>query len=117
MRSRFHRDPDPRQVGEPLVYSCGCRSESSSVDYFSTLVERAVMAPDISKVDPDRHLDLGAAEWNFRDKVMRQLFHGNSLSDPKDPLIPFFGKYDFLLGRSCSKRRFREFLDYSSSSG
>jgi hypothetical protein len=29
----------------------------------------------------DRHLDLRTAEWNFRDKVMRRVFHGNSLSD------------------------------------
>jgi hypothetical protein len=41
------------------------------------------MAPDIPKVDPNRHLDPGTAEWNFRDKLMRWLFHGNSLSDLK----------------------------------
>jgi mRNA interferase YafQ len=54
----------------------------------------AVMAPDISKVDPDRHLGLRAAAWNFSNEVMRRLFHGNSLSDLKDLLIPFFGKFE-----------------------
>jgi hypothetical protein len=37
------------------------------------------MAPDISKVDPDRHLGLRAAAWNFSDEVLRWLLHGNSL--------------------------------------
>ncbi len=52
------------------------------------------MAPDIPKIDPDRHLNLGNAAWNFRDdEVLRWLFHGNSLSDSKDLLIPFIGKF------------------------
>ena len=54
------------------------------------------MAPDISKIDPDRHPNLGDAAWNFRDdEVLRWLFHGNSLSDLRDLLIPFFGKFAF----------------------
>ncbi len=83
MRPRLHRDPDPWQIGKPLLDSRGCRSEPPPVNHFSIFVERAVMAPDIPKVDPDRHLDLRAAAWNFRDEVMRCLFHGNSLSDLK----------------------------------
>ena len=52
------------------------------------------MAPDIPKIDPDRHPNLGDAAWNFRDdEVLRWLFHGNSLSDLRDLLIPFFGKF------------------------
>ena len=51
------------------------------------------MAPDIPKIDPDRHLNLGDAAWNFRNEVFRWLFHGNSLSDPEDLLIPFFGNF------------------------
>ena len=51
------------------------------------------MAPDIPKIDPDRHPNLGDAAWNFRDEVLRWLFHGNSLSDLRDLLIPFFGNY------------------------
>ena len=50
------------------------------------------MTPDIPKVDPDRHLDLRAAAWYFSDEVLRGLFHGNSLSDLKDLLIPFIGQ-------------------------
>jgi hypothetical protein len=49
------------------------------------------MAPDIPKIDSDRHPNLSDAVWNFRDELLRWLFHGNSLSDPKDLLIPFFG--------------------------
>ncbi len=49
------------------------------------------MAPDIPKIDADRHPNLGVAAWNFRDEVFRWLFHGDSLSDPRDRLIPFFG--------------------------
>jgi hypothetical protein len=49
------------------------------------------MAPDIPKVDTDRHPDPGAAAWNFSDEVPRWLFHGHSLSDPKDLLIPVIG--------------------------
>jgi hypothetical protein len=40
------------------------------VNYFSIFVERAVMAPDILKIDPDRHPNLGNAAWNFRDDEM-----------------------------------------------
>ena len=51
------------------------------------------MAPDIPKIDPDRHPNLGDAAWNFRDdEVLRWLFHGNSLSDLRDLLIPFSDK-------------------------
>jgi len=38
------------------------------------------MTPDISKVDTDRHLNLGLPAWDFRDDVLRRVFHGNSLS-------------------------------------
>jgi hypothetical protein len=49
------------------------------------------MAPDISKVDTNRHLNQGLPAWYFRNKVLRWLLHGNSLSDPEDLLIPFRG--------------------------
>jgi hypothetical protein len=49
------------------------------------------MAPDISKVDTDRHLNPGPSAWNFRDEALRRVFHGNSLSDPKNLFIPFIG--------------------------
>jgi hypothetical protein len=52
------------------------------------------MAPDIPKIYPDRHPNLGDAAWNFRDEVFQWLFHGNSLSDPReDLLIPFCGNF------------------------
>ena len=49
------------------------------------------MAPDISKVDANRHLNSGLSAGYFCDEGTRCLFHVNSLSDPKDLLIPFFG--------------------------
>ena len=42
----------------------------------AVFVERAVMAPDIPKIDPDRHPDPGASAWYFRDKVQHRIFHG-----------------------------------------
>jgi hypothetical protein len=29
------------------------------------------MAPDISKIDTDRHLNPGPSVWNFRDELLR----------------------------------------------
>jgi hypothetical protein len=50
-------------------------SETASSDYPAVFVERAVMAPDVSKVDTDRRLDLRQPAWNFSDEVMHRL-HG-----------------------------------------
>src|SRR6202035_5827153 len=80
MRARLHRYPRWRNIAEPLLDGFRCGSEAASVNYVSVLVERAVMAPDISKVDTDRHLDPGPSAWNFRNEVLRRVFHGNSLS-------------------------------------
>jgi hypothetical protein len=54
----------------------------------SRLHRDPVMAPDISKIDPNRHPNLGDTAWNFRDEVVRWLFHGNSLSGPRRPAHP-----------------------------
>ena len=59
-----------------LAYARGLVKTSA----FSVLVEGAVMAPDIAKVDADRHPNLGLPVWNFSDEVLRWLLHGNSLS-------------------------------------
>jgi hypothetical protein len=54
------------------------------------------MAPDISKIDPDRYPNLGASPWYFRDEVLRMPFHPHSLSVlQSDRLIPVFGKFIF----------------------
>ena len=42
-----------RDGGRPLLDSVGTGSEAAAIDHFS-FAERAVMAPDISKVDTDR---------------------------------------------------------------
>jgi hypothetical protein len=63
------------------------------------------MGPDISKVDTDRHLDLSRSAWNFRDEVLQWLFMGNSLSDPKDLLIPFSGTNPEIAANFCIARR------------
>ncbi len=62
---------------------------------------------DLPKAEspPDRHLDLRAAAWNFSNEVMRRLFHGNSLSDLKDLLIPFFGNVKVSSSFRMSLRR------------
>jgi hypothetical protein len=57
VRPCFHGDPHPRQVGKPLLDAGWVGSEAAPVDNLAVLVERAVMAPDISKVDPDRHFN------------------------------------------------------------
>jgi hypothetical protein len=51
------------------------------------------MAPNISKIDADGHLNPGLSAWDFRDEMLRRVFHGSSLSDPKDLLIPFIVTY------------------------
>jgi hypothetical protein len=51
-------------------------TKPAPAQYFSIFVERAVMAPDIPKIDPDRHPDPRASEWYFRDEVLRRIFHG-----------------------------------------
>jgi hypothetical protein len=53
---------------------------TSPVDNFTIFVERAVMAPNISKIDPDCYPNLGASPWYFRDEVLRMPFHPHSLS-------------------------------------
>jgi hypothetical protein len=52
------RDP------EALVHSGRMGSEPASVYDLAVLVERAVMAPDVPKVDPDRHPGLGPSAWS-----------------------------------------------------
>jgi hypothetical protein len=93
VRPCFHGDPHPRQVGKPLVDAGWVGSEPPPVYNFTTFVERAVMAPNISKIDPDCYPDLGASPWYFRDEVLRMPFHPHSLSLlQSDRLIPVSGK-------------------------
>src|SRR5579859_8129164 len=75
----LHRDSRWSHVGKPLLDRLRGGSEASPINYFSILVEGAVMAPDIAKVDADRDLDLGLPASNFSDGVLRWLLHGNSL--------------------------------------
>src|ERR1700692_3758154 len=92
--SSLHSDSGSGHIGKPLLDARGSRSKPPPVNHFSIFVECAVMTPDIPKIDPDRHPTLGDAAWNFRYEVFRWLFHGNSLSDPEDLLIPFCGKFE-----------------------
>src|ERR1700692_3154230 len=62
-------------IGKPLLQPLRCSSKTASIDHFSFFVERAVMAPDISKVNADHHLNLRLSAGHFCDKVMRWLFH------------------------------------------
>jgi hypothetical protein len=49
------------------------------INDFSVPVEGPVMAPDVAKIDANRHLNLGLSAWDFNDGVLRWLLHGNSL--------------------------------------
>jgi len=48
------------------------------------------MAPDISKINTDRHPDPGTPAWNFRDKVIRRLLHGKQSLPSGAPAHPIF---------------------------
>jgi hypothetical protein len=88
--SSLHRKPRWRHIGEPLLDSLRGGTEAPPINYFSVLVEGAVMAPDVAKVDADRDLNLGLSARDFSDGVLRWLLYGKqSLSDPEDLLIPF----------------------------
>jgi len=90
--SCLHGDAHSRQLGKPLIDAGWVRSEPAPVDHFTIFVERAVMAPDIPKVDPDRHPNLKAAPGYFCDEFLRMLFHPLSLSLLRATvLIPVFG--------------------------
>jgi hypothetical protein len=101
MRPGPHGHTSRMQGSKPLLDSLRAGPEAAAIDHFSIFVESAVMAPDISKVDTDRHLNLRLPARYFCDKVVRRLFHGNSLSDPKDLLIPFIGTDPEVLVPSC----------------
>jgi hypothetical protein len=79
------------------------RARGISVNHFSIFIERAVVAPYISKVDTDRHLILGLSAWNFRDEVQRRGFHGNSLSPVRKTCLSHFSV--LLLGHSRRQAR------------
>jgi hypothetical protein len=66
VRPRFHGHSCPRHIREPLLNTLGIGPEAASIDHFSFFVERAVMAPDVSKVDTDGHLNPGLPAWDFR---------------------------------------------------
>jgi len=50
--SCLHGDAHSRQVDKPLIDAGWVRSEPAPVDYFTSFVERAVMAPDIPRSIP-----------------------------------------------------------------
>jgi hypothetical protein len=60
------------------------------------------MAPDIAKVDANRHLHLGLPAWDFCDEVLRWLLHGNSLYLPERPAHPIYMDYEAQLAGSAS---------------
>jgi hypothetical protein len=51
----FHGDSRKSKITEALVHSGRVGSETASVDDLAVFVERAEMAPDVPKVDPDRY--------------------------------------------------------------
>ena len=71
VRPRLHGYSCRRHIRKPLLDSLRTSSEAASVDHYPFFVERAVMAPDISKVDANRHPDLALSAWNFCYEVLR----------------------------------------------
>jgi hypothetical protein len=71
----------------------GIGSEPAPVDHFSILVDRAIVAPDISQVNADGYFGWGMSARNFCDEVLRCLFMGNSFCDLEDLLIPFLDSF------------------------
>jgi hypothetical protein len=59
----LHGNSGSFQIPEALVHSGRVGSETASVYHLAVFVERAVMAPDVPKVDPDRYPDLGTSAW------------------------------------------------------
>src|SRR5258708_38025941 len=93
MRPCLHGYPRRRQISKPLLDSFGTGSEATAIDHFSFFVERAVMAPNISKVDSDRDLDPSRPAWNFRDEVLRWLLHGEQSLRFEGPAHPIYQHY------------------------
>jgi hypothetical protein len=59
----FHGNSGSFQIPKALADSGRVGSETASVYNFAVFVERAVMAPDVPEVDPDRYPDLGTSAW------------------------------------------------------
>jgi hypothetical protein len=90
VRSRLHRNPCWRHIGEPLLDRLRSGPEVATVDHFSVLVEGAVMAPDVAKIDADRHLNLGLSARDFSDEVLRWLLHGKPSLRSGRPAHPIY---------------------------
>jgi hypothetical protein len=89
MNTRLHRNASMRHIGEPRVDRLRRRPETTAVDHFTLLVESAVMAPYVAKVDADRQFDLATLPGYFRDEVLRWLSWEQSAPPSEDLLIPF----------------------------
>ncbi|MGI4828596.1 MAG: hypothetical protein ACRYFU_10475 [Janthinobacterium lividum] len=74
VRSGFYCYPGLRHVGKLLLDCLGCGPEAATVDHFPILVKRAVMTPNIAKVNADHSLDPGSSAWDFRDEVSADFF-------------------------------------------
>jgi hypothetical protein len=89
------------QIGEPLLDYLGSSSETSSINYFAVFAERAVMAPDVAKVDANRHLDHGLSVWGFCEEVIPRLFHGKQSLRSGGPAHPISRQLDRALMASA----------------
>jgi hypothetical protein len=89
-------------VGEPLLDGLRGRPKPAPIDDHTIYVERAVMAPDIAKVDADRDLNPGLPAWDFSNEVLRWLLHGNSLSPIRKTCSSYL---PVLIWNRCNKLR------------
>src|SRR5271170_6809630 len=80
MRPSLHRNTCVGHIRKPLLDRLRDGPKTAAIDYIAILVELAVMAPNISQVNADRQDNPELSAWDFRDEVLRRVFHGNSLS-------------------------------------
>jgi hypothetical protein len=84
MDASFHSHTRRWQILEPLLDRLRCGPEPASINNLAVLVESAVMAPDIAKIDANRQLGPSLPAGNFHDEVLRQLLHGKQSAPPPE---------------------------------
>ena len=81
----LHRNSRWRHIGEPRVDRLRRRPETTAVDHFTLLVESAVMAPYVAKVDADRQLYLTCLRGTSAMRCCTGFFMGTVCSSFEGP--------------------------------
>ena len=75
MNAHLHGHAGMRYFREPLLDRLRGRPEPAPVDDLTIYVERAVLAPDVARVDADRHLNPRLPTWDFSNALLRWLLY------------------------------------------